>query len=168
VKPETVFLTEADMERAARVAYLRNSAKASSPNHRVDPRTDDYAMHFAGVRAELAVCRLFRFPLDERYGPDGDNGKPDLYVGEYRVEVKTAFYSPPIIKLNALTDFKSDVMVACFTNRAEHREASKVEIWGCVSRQRFLKSYAVRDFGLGLRVTIEQMSPITVLMEKAA
>lgn len=163
-----MFLTEADMERAARVAYLRNASKAASPNHRVDPKTDDYAMHFAGVRAELAVCRLFGFPLDERYGPDGDNGKPDLYVGNFRAEVKTAFYSPPIIKLNALTDFVSDVMIACFTHRADHREASKVEVWGCVSRQRFMKKHTVRDFGLGLRVTIEDLTPITVLKEKAA
>jgi hypothetical protein len=164
---EVVMLTEADMERAARVAYLRNTAKAHSPNYRVDTKTADYDMHFAGVRAELAVCKMFSFPLDERYGPDGDNGRPDLYVGDLRVEVKAAFYRPPVLKLNTVSEFTSDAVVMCYVPRTNDRAASVIEIWGCVSRLKFIAEHTIRDFGQGPRAAFERFAPISALRTKA-
>lgn len=166
------MLTEADMERARRVAYLRNASKANSPNYRVDPSTEDFDMHFAGVRAELAVCKMFSFPLDESFGPDGDNGRPDLYVGEMRVEVKTAFWKPPILKLNTVSEFTSDAVVMCYTPRTTDRAASVIELWGCVSRRKFIECHTIRDFGQGPRAVFDRFAPISILkvrqQEKAA
>jgi len=162
---EYVMLTEADMERVRRVAVARNAAKEGWPNYRVAADKGDLGLHLDGVRAELAVCKRFGFPLDESVSPDGDNGAPDLYVGELRVEVKAATHRPPIIKLNALTDFKADAMVLCFVHPWNSRMASVVELHGVVSRQKFMRDHRLRDFGYGKRVIMEahELSPIASL-----
>jgi hypothetical protein len=153
-----VFLSASELERGRRVADLRNSKAHEVPNYRETRAHNDWEVHFAGTRGELAACKIFGFPLDEHFAYGGDDGAPDLFAGrngEYSVEVKTAFYYPPILKLNRLTDFRSDIVIVCYVRKSGHREESLVELCGVVSKQEFLRSHYVHDFGQGDRVCLD-------------
>jgi hypothetical protein len=150
-----VFLDESDVERSKRVTDVRNSKNQQVPNYRETRQMNDWATHYAGVRGEVAVCKVFGFPLDEHFAYGGDDGAPDLYVGPYRVEVKTAVHDPPILKLNRLTDFKADFIILCYAPPMGHRDESIVTLAGVVSRKTFLEKHYVRDFDQGDRVCMD-------------
>jgi len=156
-----VFLTEAEMERARRIANTRNSKNGMVPNARHDKDQGDFEMHFLGARAEMGVCKMFNYPIDDAFSWGGDDKAPDLYVGELRVEVKSAKHTPPILKLDAITDFMSDAAVVCTV------DGSRVDVWGCVSRRRFSRDHYVRDFGYGPRACLnaDALSPISALTQ---
>tara|TARA_R110000868_G_scaffold236522_1_gene490547 strand:- start:510 stop:899 length:390 start_codon:yes stop_codon:yes gene_type:complete len=119
------------------------------------------------MRGEIAVSKLFGFPIDESIALGGDDGAPDIYIGEYRAEIKSCKYSPPIIKLDTLMEFRSDLVVVCYCPPIGSRFESRIEVWGCVSRVRFLKMYSQQDFGHGERVVLpsEKLAPIAVLSQ---
>lgn len=146
------MLSEADMERAARIAHARNSGKldGTSRRHKDSPFTD-YDLHWIGVRAEIAVCKRFKFPIDERVYLEGDKGKPDMYVGELRCEIKSSGSKPPIIKLGSVDEFKSDILIIC---HVDTKIPSRVEIWGYVTRVQFIEQHEVEEFGYGPKVVM--------------
>jgi hypothetical protein len=147
---EIIMLHEGQMERARRIAHGRQDSKAQSPNHRIDKKTSDYEMHFMGAQAEIAVCDRFHFPEDATFSPGGDDHRPDLYIGPLRIEVKAARYTPPIIKLNAATDFVSDVLLMCCI-----ATPGVVGIWGFVQRAHFVENHYIQDFGYGPRACMK-------------
>jgi len=165
--PTVIMLTEAEMELARRLASLRNNPKveAKTANYRIANR-DDWRLHYDGTRAEVACGRVAGFPVDISFDFGGDNMRADIYLGELRGEVKACTYRPPIVKFNALTDFVADVVVVCYVTHPEHREAANVEIWGCISRRKFLRTHEQHDFGHGVRAVVghELLSPISVLL----
>lgn len=170
-EPITVMLSEGEMELARRVASLRNNPKveAGTTNHRVANRSD-WRLHFDGVRAEVACGKYFGYPIDISFSFGGDDKRADLYVGEWRVEVKACTHQPPIVKFNALTDFVADVVVVAYVYPVDHKLAANVELWGCCSRHRFAKAYSQRDFGYGERAILDPslLSPVAKLRERRA
>jgi hypothetical protein len=166
--PNIVMLTEGEMERARRVADIRNSKNNCVPNYREDRKTSDWDMHFLGVRGEMAVCKLFNFPLDEHFSFGGDNGSPDLYIcGDMvRVQVKTAKWEPPILKLNSVDEFLCDIAILCSLVDKNRRAQSVVGIWGYISRVAFQHRFKIHDFQYGPRatVTVEDLEPIGKLI----
>jgi hypothetical protein len=151
--PEVIMLSEAQLALAARVADVRNDKKGV-PNYRESRKHPDWQMHFHGAQAELAVCRRFAFPL-ARYGDlDGDNGLPDLYIGELRAEVKAPFYDPPIVKFNSLIDLRADVLIVCSMLQGR-RLVGLVRLHGYIRREHFIAQHTVRDFNQGVRACID-------------
>lgn len=157
----TVFLTEQELEVATRIADVRNAKNGKVPNFRVTRATSDWSIHFAGVRAEIACCKFFGFPLDQHETWDGDSGAPDLYYADHRLEVKAATHWPPILKLNTLPDFKSDVIILCYTP-TEAKEIGNIFMAGAVSRQKFCRDHYVRNFSYGERVCMNHEDMVTV------
>lgn len=162
----SVMLTPAELERARRLAIMRNEIKAGGPNHRSSAAHGDFEIHFAGLRAELAVCKMFNYPLDEGIYAGGDNHAADLYIGSYSVEVKAPFYRPPILKFDYLTDFKSDLAILCQVERSARKE-SVVAVYGVVDRHTFLSDHYTQDFGYGPRACMkaEDITPIEKFKE---
>ncbi len=145
-----VFLTEQELELSKRIADIRNSKNGQVPNYRVTRKDSDWAIHFAGSKAEVAGGRVFGFPPDIHFSLSGDDHAPDLYYRGLRLEIKAATYSPAILKLNFVTDFVSDVIVLAYVDGS-----SRVDLTGCVSRARFGESHYVRDFGYGPRACMD-------------
>lgn len=160
MQPE--FLSESELERARRIADCRNSKNNQVPNYRETRQHSDWLIHYAGVRAEMAVCKRYNFPIDEHFSFSGDDGHPDLYIGDHRIEVKGALYDPPILKLNNLTDFKSDVIILCYCPKPGDREEGAIRLAGVVSRVRFQQKYYKHDFGYGERVCMNAKDMATI------
>jgi len=161
---ETIMLTEAEMEMARRLAFQRNDSKKNLKGDYNMTGRDQEQSHFDGVRAEIAACKRFNYPVDTGIYIGGDDGRPDLYVGNYSVEVKAATYKPPILKFNTLTDFKSDVAILALVYNTDKMK-SVVELWGCVGKHKFYKEHKIENYGYGPRAIMqaEQMSPIKML-----
>ena len=150
-----VFLTEHEVELAKRLADGRNLKNGQVPNAKHSRRHKDWEIHYAGTRSEIAVCKYFEFPVDQHMSYHGDSGNADLYVDSLRVEVKSAMYEPPILKLDRLTDFKSDIIILCHVYKVGHKDESIVDVWGVVSRFRFQRDHYIKDFGYGPRVCMD-------------
>lgn len=151
LEPELIMLSEADMERAQRIAIMRNAHKANRFESKDDRRRSlsDNDMHWIGVRAEVAICRKYRFPIDSAMYIKGDGGTADVYVGELRCEIKSSIHTPPIIKLNTVAEFTSDILI--MTHVGSGRKDSHVTIWGYVTREQFIAEHEIEDFGQGPR-----------------
>jgi hypothetical protein len=142
------------MERARRLAVLRNNPKVERGNigGRALNKATTYDAHLDGARAEVACCKYFKFPVDTSEFAGGDGHRPDLFIGELGCEVKACTYRPPILKFNNLSEFASDVAIVCVVNRTGGSSEAIVELWGCISRRKFLANYERFDFGHGVRV----------------
>ena len=90
------------------------------------------------------------YKRQEFISPSGDGDEPDLYWGRRSVEVKTTKYSPPILKLDKLTDFVTDVLVLCYL-----AEESVIDVMGWVSKSDFFDKHRGRNFGYGERAIME-------------
>jgi len=137
------------MALAYRLATERNEKPDGVPNRRIAGRHSDWELNYAGVRGEIAVAQYFGVPIDERFYAYGDGKAPDLRVGRWGVEVKTAFYSPPILKLPSVDALRSDWLVICYVRENGDRYANRVDLAGAVSRKRFCLDCYRRDFGYG-------------------
>ena len=60
-------------------------------------------------------------------------------------------YSPPILKLDKLTDFVTDVLVLCYL-----AEESVIDVMGWVSKSDFFDKHSSRNFGYGERAIVEE------------
>lgn len=149
---KVVKLSPSDVERARRIADTRNSKNGKVPNYKITRKHSDWDIHFAGAKSEIAVCKYYNFPVDEHFSMDGDNGDPDLYIGDYSAQVKSPVNYPPILKLNKLSEFITDIAVLCYSGNDE------VEIHGVVSKAKFLKNNYQRDFGYGVRYCMDANS----------
>jgi hypothetical protein len=145
----TIFETKLSIEeenKSLHIALLRNKKNGQVPNKRSSQRHSDLAIHHAGVKGEIVVSKLIGGSVDQRFLIGGDDGAPDLVTKSgLRVEVKAAMYDPPIIKLNNIDEFKSDVIVSCFT------KGPLVKVYGYINKDRFMERYTTRNFGYGKR-----------------
>ena len=157
----TIFLTEQELELARRIADVRNAKNGKVPNAKITRKNSDWEIDFSGVRAEIACCRFFKFPLDQHEDLHGDSGAPDLHFADHRLEVKAATHWPPILKLNALIDFKADVIILCHTPM-EPKELGNIFMAGAVSRQKFCRDHYVKNFSYGERACMNHEDMVTV------
>lgn len=141
-----VPLTDPDLLRIKRFADLRNNKGGS---RRESGRHSDWQIHYAGLKLEAAMEKVTGSPIDERFLPHGDHHRPDLYIGGKSIEVKSAMYDPPIIKFNLLKHLRSDIIVIGLPRERE------VEIYGGISRAKFLRCFHMRDFGYGKRFCVD-------------
>lgn len=146
-----VPLSESELERARRIADIRNSKNGQVPNYRETRQHSDWEIHYAGVRGEMAVCKVVNFPIDRHFSYNGDNGAPDAFYNGRSIEVKTPLYYPPILKFNSLTDLKADVAALCYAPKSGSEDEGVITIAGVVSREKFIRDHYIRDFGYGPR-----------------
>ena len=151
MKSERVFLEPREQTLAKRLADRRLGSKYVPVGDKSYTRnTTPWESHYIGLQGEIAVGKLLRYPIGEFISPSGDGDEPDLFWGRRSVEVKTTKYSPPILKLDKLTDFVTDVLVLCYV-----AEESVIDIMGWVSKSDFFDKHRGRNFGYGERAIME-------------
>ncbi len=150
-KSHRVFLEPREQVLAKRLADRRLGSKYVKVNEKSYTRnTTPWESHYIGLQGEIAVGKLLRYPIGEFISPSGDGDEPDLYWGRRSVEVKTTKYSPPILKLDKLTNFVTDVLVLCYV-----AEESVIDVMGWVSKSDFFDKHRGRNFGYGERAIME-------------
>ena len=161
-----LLLTEEQIEFAKRIADIRNAKNGLVPNMRESRAHKDWEINFYGALGEVAVASQVNYPPALNFSMNGDSGAPDLYFHSHRIEVKTALHWPPILKLNHVTDFVSDVIVLCYVDK---KSPDAVTIAGCVSRRKFERDHYIRNFKYGDRACMDfkKMTPLTEFMELA-
>ena len=152
-KPVRVLLEPREQVLAKRLADRRLGSKYVPVGEKSYTRnTSPWMSHYLGLQGEIAVSKLVEFPIGEFISPSGDGDEPDLYWGRRSVEVKSTKYAPPILKLDKLTDFVTDVCILCHI-----AEESVIDVYGWISRDEFFSCHKMQDFGYGGRATVEAM-----------
>ena len=150
-KPVRVLLEPREQVLAKRLADRRLGSKYVPVGEKSYTRnTSPWMSHYLGLQGEIAVSKLVEFPIGEFISPSGDGDEPDLYWGRRSVEVKSTKYAPPILKLDKLTDFVTDVCILCHI-----AEESVIDVYGWISRDEFFSCHKMQDFGYGGRATVE-------------
>ena len=167
----TIPFSEKDVAYVRHMARLRNGGPGNdgkpdkSSAFKVRNQTSE-ENHVLGLFAEVAVSRYLDAPFDESIYFGGDGGKPDIVLKNIKIEVRATKFYPPILKFNDLVTSQANVYILCRVGPLDSLR-SFVEIWGCVSKKRFLKEHTQQDFGYGSRFVMqaEQLSPMTAMKE---
>jgi len=147
---EMVTLTPADLAEIAHNAGGRNEVKEQRgiQTNKISDKLTDLELHLLEVKGQLAVSRFLNVPMDWSICVGG-NKNPHFTVNGITMRVQMPTHDPPILKLNRAEDFYTDLMVVCMA-----WEPHVIGIYGCVSRERFLREHMMKDFGTGKRLTL--------------
>ena len=131
-------------------------ARASGvKNQRRDGGRNDSDVDYLGIRAELAVAKLYQ--LD--YSPSVigiDNGS-DVWMGDISVDVKSTFHPTGKLLFKSLDAFKSDVTVLVTAVREQGYEVTdEMSVVGWMSKEHFIANAEEVDLGHGLCFVVEQ------------
>jgi hypothetical protein len=168
---QKVLLTPGEVELARRIADIRNSKNNQVPNYKVTRSENDWIIHYVGAMGEVASCKYYDYIPDIHFSYGGDNGLPDLYIGknkEISAEVKTPMSYPPILYLNKLELFKTDIMILCYIQPQNNKNITIVELHGIITKSNFLKNYYMRDFGYGKRFCVDKnkLTSVKILKDR--
>lgn len=154
----TVRLTPDELAEIAFNAKGRNDIKVEKhiATKKISDRLTDGELHELEVRGQYAVSRYLKVPMDWSITVGGNKG-PHFRVNNISLRVQTATHHPPLLKLNRMEDFTTDLMVLCLP-----WEPDVLAIYGCVSRQRFKREHRPQDFGHGKRLVMQSwyLTPI--------
>jgi len=131
-------------------------ARASGvKNQRRDGGRDDSDVDYLGIRAELAVAKLYQ--LD--YSPSVigiDNGS-DVWMGDISVDVKSTFHPTGKLLFKSIEAFKSDVTVLVTAVRHQGYEViDEMCVVGWMNKEDFSFYAQEVDLGHGLCFVVEQ------------
>jgi hypothetical protein len=126
----------------------------------------DLELHYLEVMGQYAVSKYLGVPMDWSICVGG-NKNPHFTVNGITMRVQTPTHHPPVLKLNRVEDFYTDLMVVCMEWPGE---PGVIAIYGCVSRDRFLREHMLKDFGYGKRLTLMSwdLTPIADYQIEAA
>lgn len=147
---EVVTLTPEELAEIKENAEGRNVIKERRgiQTNKISDNLSDLLLHELEVKGQYAVSKYLGVPMDWSVCAGG-NKKPHFEVDGITMRVQTPTHHPPILKLNRLQDFDTDLMVVCMV-----REPAKIAIYGCVSRERFSREHMLKDFGKGKRLVL--------------
>jgi len=159
-----IILNREDIREAVEIAHGRNAPKAAAG---IKPAfvgsTSTYDGHITGVLAELATAKYYGVEIDKSfYANRGDGHQPDIQFNGWGIEIKSTQYNPPILKFNQLRDFNSDVALLCYVDRQQMKvtsgEKTTIKLAGVVSRNKFLNTFYLKNFGHGDRYCLAAAS----------
>lgn len=103
-------------------------------NQRRDHGRSDFEIDYLGIRAELAVAKLYNIPFDPRaIGVDAGH---DMWVDEHiSIDVKASFHGNGHLLFKGLKAFRSDYAIMVAATAFEE----VMHICGWVSRERFIR-----------------------------
>ena len=136
-----------DVVLARDIAFRRSEGKEEYASTRRWCSGGNY--HYHGVLGEMAYSKHYGVPLDTSVDAMGDCGT-DLVILGRTVDVKTANYNPPILKVNSLRDIRSDLVALAY--REDDR---KIWLCGFSNRDTWMSHFYTEDFGHGKRVCLK-------------
>lgn len=133
--------------------------------NKISGKLTDLELHQIEVKGQYAVSKYFGVPMDWSICVGG-NRNPHFTVNGITMRVQTPTHHPPVLKLNRAADFTTDLMVLCL---AWDEDPAVISIYGCVSRERFLRDHMTKDYGGGKRLTMVSwdLAPIEDYQEEA-
>jgi len=157
-KPErtsvTIALTDDEAEAAKMIMHARCDPKteAGVQSRKASDDMSEEQVMLIGVGAEIAVAKFFNVLPMFYTSLSGDKGTADLIIGGGKCEVKCRTkngYSFALMSEDA-NDFKSDVGVLVY-----EKQPFVYELFGVISRARFIAKHKVEDYGHGRRAVAE-------------
>ena len=154
--------TEIDLNAGGRQAI---KDQRGIQTHKISDKMSDLELHYLEVMGQFAVSKHLGAPMDWSICVGG-NKNPHFTVNGITMRVQTPTYHPPVLKLNRAEDFYTDLMVVCMR---WPEEPLVIGIYGCVSRERFLREHMLKDFGSGKRLSMMSwdLTPIDDYMIEA-
>jgi len=149
-KITTVILNTRELAFARHIADRRNDKAEGVKSARIASDRTDYSIHQQGAEAEIAVFKQLNWPVDISVNKHGGDDGIDGYCGNHSVQVKSSRHCPPSMIFNYAGDFRADVAIACLVRPKGH-----IDIYGYITRQRFMGMFVVRDYGYGTRLVVE-------------
>jgi len=149
-KITTVILNTRELAFARHIADRRNDKAEGVRSARIATNRTDFSIHQQGAEAEIAVFKQLNWPVDISVNKHGGDDGIDGYCGNHSVQVKSSRHCPPSMIFNYAGDFRADVAIACLVRPKGH-----IDIYGYITRQRFMSMFVVRDYGYGTRLVVE-------------
>jgi hypothetical protein len=151
-----VTLSPKEMSKCNQAATLRwQLARASGvSNQRRDKGRSDADLDLLGVKAEVAVSKVFN--LDHDYSMGVDDGS-DLWLDDISVDVKATFHKGGRLLFKKRSSFKADCAVLVCQIRPD-----QFNVAGYASKATFLKKSKELDLGHGKGWAMDQdeLSPL--------
>lgn len=131
-------------------------ARASGvKNQRRDGGRGDNDVDYLGIRAELAVSKLYQ--LDYSPSVIGIDDGSDVWMGNISIDVKSTFHPTGKLLFKSLDAFKSDVTVLVTAVREQGYEVTdEMSVVGWMSKEDFIANAEEVDLGHGLCFVVEQ------------
>ena len=107
-----VNLTSGELRQCEQWAQERFALMQPHQNFKVSQSHGDYDIHDLGVKAEYAVCKYFRRPIQQYHGQYGDGGEQDIWLNGKKIQVKATRAKTGHLLFRDLEAFRAD-----FTNR---------------------------------------------------
>jgi hypothetical protein len=154
-----INLTAFDLQYITMFAERQHAVKiatgATTKKH--DKAKSEFELHYIGAMGEYAVSKHTGVPMNEDVHIGGDDGV-DFVINGWECHVKTFTYTGPEPEffIDSLDSFTAGVGIG-----TRVLSPTRVEITGCISRNRF-ESYCVeKTYGYGTRLMI----PCHLLMD---
>ena len=141
-----------------------NMRSGSVKNHRHALGIDDYSMTLIGYMGEAAVCKLLGKDFTVDVAMWGDDGN-DLTFNDYTMQIKTSsrdFGGKNILYVDDIHKVQSDILIG-----ASIVAPAMVNLYGAMTRDKFMQFAYKHDFGYGQRdcVNEKSLSSIENMME---
>lgn len=145
-----VNLSDRDIAECTQAAAMRwQLARASGvQNQRRDKGRSDADLDLLGVKAEVAVSKVF--DLNHNHAIGVDDGR-DLWLDDISIDVKATFYSTGRLLFKKRESFKADCAVLVF-----QFSPTKFNVVGYISRPMFLVQAHEVDLGHGKGWAMDQ------------
>ena len=145
---------------AERQHVVKEATSATTKKH--DKNKTEYELHYIGAMGEYAVRKEYDAPMDERVHIGGDCGT-DLVINGWPCHVKTFTYigKNPEFFIYDIGCFTAPVGIG-----ARVVSPTRVEVTGCISKERFEKYAAEKSYGYGKRLYVpcHLLKPVEVLL----
>ena len=154
-----IRLKDSEIASCKQFAALRwQLARLSSvKNDRRDSSRTDNDIDLLGIKAELAVAKLFDIPFDlSSMGIDSGN---DMYIDagnrEVSVQVKSSFHPSGRLLFKSLESFSSDIAILVTASKDDDRV---MIVKGWISKKEFININYKKDLGHGEGFMVDQDS----------
>lgn len=142
--------------------YRRNAIKEEHGigTRKISAKHTDEELHHQEVLGQYAVSKFFGVPMDWSVCIGG-NKRPHFVINGVSMRVQMPTHHPPILKFNRPEDFDTDIMVLCY-EFDDPESPGWIGIYGCVSRERFMREHKMQNFQYGERLVMQAqyMTPI--------
>ncbi len=135
-----IYFSPKEISMAEQAGAFRSQlARASGvKNQRIDTTRSDQEIDINGVKAEMAVAKLYQIDYDPfHFGIDSG---VDLWSGETSIDVKSTFHPHGHLVFKSLDSFKADVAMLCVIRE------NVVKVVGGCEKHWFMENHVNRAF----------------------
>ena len=147
-----IYFSPKEISMAEQAGAFRSQlARASGvKNQRIDPIRSDEEIDIAGIKAEMAVAKLYQLDHDPYHF--GIDSGVDLWSGETSIDVKSTFHPNGHLVFKSLDAFKADIAMLCIV------QDNVVKVTGGCERHWFMENHVSRTFSKNKKVSFPSLT----------